>query len=272
MFKKTVTTFLLSDDPDAIKSIWVANRVCNCIYLTRNDLKLAKDREELHQPALYFLLGEENKVYIGETENFNQRIIDHNNKKDFWNESLVFIAKDNSLSKSEVRYLECLAISKVEEFRNFTLEGNKQSPNYPSLEENKIEIIQEFFEEVVYLSRFLKFDLFELPKKENPIFWYCSNKRGTEAKAIYEGTKVIVLEGSRICKDYVKSCPKIEERKLLLSRSAKEEQDYFVLIKKVSFLSPSSASAFCLGNSSNGWIDWKNKNGKTISEVLRKNE
>ena len=36
------------------------------------------------------------------------------------------------------------------------------------------------------------------------------------------------------------------------------------------FGSPSSAACFCLGNSSNGWKDWKDKDGKTLDELVRK--
>ena len=38
----------------------------------------------------------------------------------------------------------------------------------------------------------------------------------------------------------------------------------------VSFSSPSSAAMFVLGGSTNGWIEWKNKDGKTLDELFRK--
>ena len=146
---KTITSYLLSDNPNGIKSVWVANRTCRCFYVTRNDLKIARERKELNQPSLYFLLGEEEvgekkKAYIGETENFNDRIATHNNdkEKDFWNESLAFTA--NSLSKSEVQYLESLAIEKAMKAQNYSLE-NKKPTSYPHLEENRREIVEDFF-------------------------------------------------------------------------------------------------------------------------------
>ena len=40
--------------------------------------------------------------------------------------------------------------------------------------------------------------------------------------------------------------------------------------KNVSFSSPSSAGMFVLGGSINGWTEWKNKEGKTLDELLRK--
>lgn len=32
----------------------------------------------------------------------------------------------------------------------------------------------------------------------------------------------------------------------------------------------SSAAMFVLGGSTNGWIEWKNKDGKTLDEAFRK--
>ena len=38
----------------------------------------------------------------------------------------------------------------------------------------------------------------------------------------------------------------------------------------VSFTSPSSAAMFALGSSTNGWVEWKDKDGKTLDELYRK--
>ncbi len=269
---KTITTYLLSDNPNGIKSVWVEGEICKCIYLTRGDLSLAKLREELNQPALYFLLGDNKEVYIGESENFNDRIIDHNKNKDFWNEVLVFIAKDGSLSKSEVQYLERLAIDKTKEVKNYELENNN-TPTYPNMEENRIEIVECFFEKVIFLTSFLIFNLFEEYKTEDENYFYCKNNQGTDAKAIYEGNKTVVLADSKICKRVVKSYTGKETREELIKQNVKQnaidEENYFLLSNNTEFKTPSAASCFCLGNSSNGWIEWKNKEGKTLHDIIR---
>lgn len=38
----------------------------------------------------------------------------------------------------------------------------------------------------------------------------------------------------------------------------------------MSFTSPSSASCFVLGGSTNGWVEWKDKDGKSLDEIYRK--
>ena len=36
------------------------------------------------------------------------------------------------------------------------------------------------------------------------------------------------------------------------------------------FNTPSGASNFVLGGSTNGWIEWKDRDGKTLDELFRK--
>ena len=45
----------------------------------------------------------------------------------------------------------------------------------------------------------------------------------------------------------------------------------YVFEKDYVFPSPSQAAGVLLGRSANGWIEWKNKDGKTLDEVKRKN-
>ena len=53
--------------------------------IPRSNLSILNERSELQTPALYILLGEDEytkpKAYIGETENFRERVKDHDNKK-----------------------------------------------------------------------------------------------------------------------------------------------------------------------------------------------
>ena len=43
-----------------------------------------------------------------------------------------------------------------------------------------------------------------------------------------------------------------------------------VMTSDKTFASPSTASSFCLGRPSNGWADWKDKEGNTLDSVYRK--
>ena len=274
----TITTYLLTDNPSGIKEVWVENKNCCCTYFPRTDSKIAKRRQELCQPALYCLFGEElgtdtdKQVYIGETEDFTKRIQSHATY-DFWNEALVFTAKDQLLTKSEVQYLECLAIEKASEARNYNTTQNKQKPKFPHLAENRVEIVKDFFNEIAFLSSFSGFNLFEdYEKIEDKKKWYCKVK-GICAQGIYTGKKFILLKGSQIVKKESKSANKTirRARETIVGDGDKaiDRGDYYELPSHIEINSPSLASSIVSGGRSNGWTSWKSKDGKTMDEVLR---
>lgn len=49
----------------------------------------------------------------------------------------------------------------------------------------------------------------------------------------------------------------------------KKSDGKYYLTKIVSFKSPSGAADFVLGGSHNGWLEWKDKKGKTLNELFR---
>lgn len=53
--------------------------------IPRSSLSILNERTDLQTPAFYILLGEDEKTkpkaYIGETENFKERVKDHDSKK-----------------------------------------------------------------------------------------------------------------------------------------------------------------------------------------------
>lgn len=56
---------------------------------------------------------------------------------------------------------------------------------------------------------------------------------------------------------------------MLKEYTATENEKLVMTYYKV-FSSPGTAACFCLGRSSNGWIEWKDKDGNTLDSVYRK--
>src|SRR5574344_2375447 len=102
---KTLTTYLIESDPKGPQYVFISNSLCKMYVVPRSNLAVLNEREELQKPAFYILLGEDEftkpKAYIGETENFKDRVKDHDSKKTFWNKALVFIAKDAAMTKAD---------------------------------------------------------------------------------------------------------------------------------------------------------------------------
>jgi hypothetical protein len=102
-------------------------------------------------------------------------------------------------------------------------------------------------------------------------FYVRSNINNVDARGIFDAGKMYVLSGSKVRKEAVTSYGDTTERNNILSTKAIDEGNFYIIKERIEFSSPSSASSFCLGNSSNGWEDWKTKSGKTMNEVLRQN-
>ena len=81
---KTVTTYLIDADPKGTQYVFISNKICQMYVIPRSHLSILNKRNELQTPAFYILLGEDEatkpKAYIGETENFRERVRDHESK------------------------------------------------------------------------------------------------------------------------------------------------------------------------------------------------
>jgi hypothetical protein len=81
----------------------------------------------------------------------------------------------------------------------------------------------------------------------------------------------VVFKGSVgnpvIPENYVNKIPSRD--KLLKNGSTVIEHEQLVFVKDTLFKTPSGASNMLIGMSSNGWREWKNKEGKTLDDVYR---
>lgn len=132
---KTVTTYLIDGDPKGTQYAFISNKICQMYVVPRSNLSYLNEQEKLQKPAFYILVGEDEttkpQAYIGETENFRERVKDHENKKSFWQKALIFVSKDADMTKVDVQYLEHKAIAEAKKSNTFTLNENKQVPKAP---------------------------------------------------------------------------------------------------------------------------------------------
>ena len=109
-FGKTIKIFLIDGEPNGRMSCELSNWSGKAYKIPRIKVKECSDRIDLISTGVYLLFGkdEEGKdlVYIGEAESILKRITQHLNQKDFWNEAIIFISKDENLNKAHVKYLE----------------------------------------------------------------------------------------------------------------------------------------------------------------------
>lgn len=159
----TIYTYLHNDDLNGSRIVSMDDCMCKLYNIKRDDNEFLKDfNEDLQNPALYILTNKSSrKAYIGETDDFTKRIVQHLAKKDFWDEVMVFLASDGSLSKTEVQYLECLAYQKACEMNSYDLTENTQTPKSPHMSVMQKAKADKFFKYVQFLAKFVGSDIFE---------------------------------------------------------------------------------------------------------------
>jgi len=270
---KTITTYLIDGDPKGTQYAFISNKICQMFVVPRSNLSYLNTQEKLQKPAFYILLGEDEstkpQAYIGETENFKERVKGHDSKKSFWQKALIFVSKDADMTKVDVQYIEYKAITEAKKANAFVLSDNKQIPKAPNLPEHQQDSMDEFFEDVKFLASFIGCNIFELSQpKEEHIFY--TKGRGCNAKGFYSSEGFTVLKGSIVAPTMVPSFNWKEKRKKMLQDYTSNENEILVLTSDKTFSSPSTAADFCIGSSNNGWLVWKDKNGNTLDSVYRK--
>lgn len=104
--------------------------------------------------------------------------------------------------------------------------------------------------------------------------FYTKNSRGANASGYWnpEKEQFTVLKGSTIASEVVASFRpyRLSERKRIIAEHCQMGDDKITLTDDITFPSPSMASIQILGRPSNGWSDWKNKDGVTLDKMYRK--
>ena len=231
---------------------------------------------QLEQPAFYILLGGEDfaslpQAYIGQTENFKDRVKSHESKKDFWTTALVFIAKDNSLTRADVQFLESNAIKKAKKIKAYSLDENKNQPTPPNLPPHLRDAVSEFMEDIELLTAFIGCRIFlneSVEKKHVKEQTFYLKGRGGDAKAVFANGHLTVLAGSIIAPVSTPKFSGKERRDEMVANLTEEKSGKRVLTVNKEFSSPSAAAQFVYGNSANGWMMWRNANGLPL-DIMR---
>lgn len=249
---KTITTYLIDGNPKGAQYVFISNKICKMLLIPRANLSIINQREELSNPAFYILLGEDDfqqsKAYLGETENFRERIKDHDYKKKFWQKALVFISKDGAMTKADVQYLEHVAVKIATKAKRYLIDENKQTPKAPNLPEHQKDSIEEFFDDVKLLTSFIGCNIFDIIEQKDEHLFFVKY-RGCEAKGFYNENGFTVLKGSILARDTVPSFSWKEKREKEIKEFAIQKNGKTVLDYDKTFSSPSSAADFCIGSS-----------------------
>jgi hypothetical protein len=227
---------------------------------------------------VYFLTGNDPEsgkpaVYIGEAENIRDRVKAHLGR-DFWNQIVFFISKDENLTKAHIRYLEGKLIEQARRANRALIINNQTSS--AKLPESDREDMEVFLEKIYQLLPILGVELLMIAasKAETDAekeMLYCEIK-GLKARGHLSPNGFLVLKGSQAVLTERASAKKYPWPLNMRQRLKDEgvlstEADYLLFTRDEEFASPSAAAAVIHGGHANGLIAWKNKNGKTLKEI-----
>lgn len=261
--------------PDGIRSIRRHLSTMTTYVIPRPLLTEAKKLTGINRPGIYYLISEndDNKIaqiYIGQTRNGVSRLDDHNRSKDFWNKAIMFLADSKTFSLDMISGLEAYAISKALESKRYTVE-NSVNPKY-EIDEYDLPLIEEVYEEIKFIMATQGYKMDNSKTTLNEANILHTTRNGIKAFGVYDGEHFEVLEGSEI--DMSRKChsdkQELQRQNALHNGNISIVAGKYILKVSVSFTSPSSAAMFVLGGSTNGWVEWKDKDGKTLDELFRK--
>ncbi len=281
---KKITIFLAAGLPKGVREVridqWSGKAVCG----PRNALNEIIALPEIESGAcVYFLIGSSDEggllnVYVGEADGFKERIRDHDYKKDWWQDVAVFVSQDGSLTKTGIQYLESVCLERLKKIGKCNLK-NANNPGIPTVPKEDVSGLEMFYENLATIMPLLGYDIFVqsefISRKDTvaPSIFIC--KKGSDVIAtghLLEDGKMKVLKFSTAS---------LEETQSFKNHPYKKLKDELVEMKRLVadgkvlvftddyvFDSPSAAAAIIQARSASGPLEWKNKDGIALKEVL----
>lgn len=281
MTSATIKLFLPRGDAKSLRTAEISNWTGKAIAAPRTELDGLLARKELDKAGVYLLIGSDPltnaaRAYIGEAEIIRERLKQHRSKE-FWVSAIIFVSKDENLTKAHVRFLENRLLAEAEKVGRFKLEQNQAGGS--RLPESDREDMEVFLARIRQLLPVLGCDILapvaqsEARSQPGGVL-YCRIK-GAEGRGMRTADGFVVFEGSTAVKEERRSTESylylVAQRKQLVDDGTLGGKgEFLVFTKNVEFSSPSSAAVVIHGGSANGLTAWKNASGKTLKELDEK--
>lgn len=278
---RTIQIYLPSGDPRAVRVAELTTSIVRVIEVPRALLDEFLAMPEAKQVGLYFLIGDDedqdfSATYIGQSGNVGGRITEHHKQKEFWNRALIVVSLTNSLTQTHALFLEWCAIKHANDAGRYNVQnGNGGSkPHTPApLEADCWEIFDTLRTLIATLGQPVLEPLVKAKDQATAADYFYCKASNYDAVGQYTEEGLVVLKGSeariRITPNMAAGALGKRRQALVEDGTLKEDGDAYVFQRDVLFKSPSGASDIVAGASTNGWIMWKNKDGKTLDELKR---
>ena len=269
----SIKIFLAKGSASSLRTAEISNWSGKAIACSRKELDELAKREEAIRPGVYFLIGNdietgEPSAYVGEAEEVAKRLKQHISKE-FWNQVVAFVSKDENLTKAHIKYLEGKLIDLGNKAGKGVIQNNQSSgAKLPESDQAEMDI---FLDRILKILPVLGTSLFSIPSKsgkakdENLM---CKIKglvaygnRSENGFLVYKGSKAVLEDRESAKRNRIR-------RQILIDKGILVQQDNcYLFTKDHEFTSPSLAASVICGGATNGLTKWKTKEGKTLKAL-----
>ena len=277
-YGKSIELFLANGTADSLIIAELSNWNGKAIKIPRIEVADCK-RDDIQEPGVYFLFCKEednsDSVYIGESENVKERIVQHlrdyaaEKEKYYWTTAVIFTGRD--LNKALIRYLEDRFVSEARKAKRYTV-LTKNTYGKTVLKESQIAAMEEFIVNVRVLINALGYKVLEpmvlnssVSQMDNEKLIFTMGGASGEGYVTTEG--FVLLAGAKLNeKVSEKSMTKgfLEQRNKLLAAGKIKD---LVTTEDILFSSSSAAGAVLAGYNVSGPMNWKDASGKSLKEI-----
>lgn len=292
MSGRSIRIFLVDGTTSGVRTAELGLSTIKALAIPRASLSAASKRPELEKTGVYVLLGDDpdfpgaKKIYIGEGDTILTRLTSHDRaeEKDFWDECVLFVSKDQNLTKAHVRYLEARLIQLATEAKRAKItNGTTPSASGRLPESDEVEM-EEFISQARLLLGSLGYNIFETqaaPKLGNeptsqkqllvaPDFYYAGDRFSATCVVDTDAGHFLVKAGSTARKEEAGSLPPTYRslRKQLIESGVLAERTpgVYTFSQDYPFSAPTAAAQVVSGTTVNGRSAWKTSDNLTLSE------
>lgn len=278
-----IDIMLWDNDPEGTLRCELNSKDLILYRISRAELSSMRNHQELKQCGIYFLFGEESGkpvVYIGQA-NFRKnmkgvlgRVEEHDKPSEpYWDTAVMAVSKSDSIGATELNYLENQCVEKTSNAGRYTLK-NSNSPTIGKVSTKTQILMDGFIDDIaVIFKQVFSYQIFVSDVKvhqSSGAKYYIkrdSQTPGRSCDAVGEirGNQFVVLAGSKLCTVATVSGPKAAGNSR--AKYAKYISKNGDLKCDAVFDSPSGASKFVLYSSTNGNVEWKDKNGVSLGQM-----
>lgn len=282
VYGKSIELFLANGTADSLIIAELSNWNGKAIKIPRIEVT-ACNRDDITQAGVYFLFCKEDdgsdSVYIGESENVKERLIQHlrdyQSEKEsyYWSTAVIFIGRD--LNKALIRYLENRFVEIARASKRYSI-LTKNTYGNTVMKESQVAVMEEFINNVKILINALGYKVLEplvQPNSSNAtaddeMLFISSGSVNATGRVTAEG--FVVYGGSILDNKSSVSSLSSGMKKLRRELIESDKVEDNIIKENILFSSSSAAASFVLGYSVSGPQRWKTKDGRTLKELEEK--